>query len=56
LPEWELIATTQIARAVQAVVAHQKTVNEAVADLDRRVNDLLEKRRWMLARHDSRQN
>jgi multiple sugar transport system substrate-binding protein len=56
LPEWELIATTQIARAVQAVVAHQKTVEEAVADLDRRVDDLLEKRRWLLARHDSRRN
>ena len=56
VPEWEMIATTQIARAVQAVVAHEQTVDEAIADLDRRVNDVLEKRRWLLARHDSRQN
>jgi multiple sugar transport system substrate-binding protein len=56
VPEWEMIATTQIARAVQAVVAHEQTVDQAIADLDRRVNDVLEKRRWLLARHDSRQN
>lgn len=56
VPEWELIATTQIARAVQAVIAHQQTVDEAITDLDRRVNEVLEKRRWLLARHDSHQN
>jgi multiple sugar transport system substrate-binding protein len=56
VPEWEQIAQGQIAGAVQAVVGHQKTIEEAVLDLDRRVNDILEKRRWLLARHDSREN
>lgn len=50
VPEWEQI-TTQIIRAGQAVVARQKTTDEAWADLDRQVNELLDKRRWMLARH-----
>ncbi len=50
VPEWEQI-TTQIIRAGQAVVARQKTTDEALADLDRQVNELLDKRRWMLARH-----
>ena len=39
---------TQIIRAGQAVVAQQKTVDEAVSDLDRQVDELLEKRRWMI--------
>lgn len=56
VPEWEQIAQTQIAAAVESVVAHQKTIDEAVADLDRHVDRILEKRRWILSRQDSHQN
>ncbi len=56
VPEWELIATTQIAPAVQAVVAHQKTIDQAIDDLGRKVDEILDKRRWLLARRDARQN
>jgi multiple sugar transport system substrate-binding protein len=55
VPEWEQI-TTHIIRAGQAVIAKQKTVAEAVSDLDRQVNELLDKRRWMVARHEAQQN
>ncbi len=55
VPEWEQI-TTHIIRAGQAVVAHKKTVNETVTDLDQEVNELLEKRRWMLQQRDIKKN
>jgi multiple sugar transport system substrate-binding protein len=55
VPEWEQI-TTQIIRAGQAVVAHQKTIDEALVDLDRQVDEFLEKRRWLLAQHQAPQN
>jgi len=55
VPEWEQI-TTHIIRAGQAVVAKQKTVAKAVSDLDRQVNELLDKRRWIIARHEAQQN
>jgi multiple sugar transport system substrate-binding protein len=55
VPEWEQI-TTQIIRAGQAVVAHQKTVDEALSDLDGQVDELLDKRRWLLARRQAEQN
>jgi multiple sugar transport system substrate-binding protein len=55
VPEWEEI-TKQVIRAGQAVVAHKKTVNDAVMDLDRQVDELLDKRRWLLARNKAKQN
>jgi multiple sugar transport system substrate-binding protein len=55
VPEWEQI-TTRIIRAGQVVVARKKTVDEALAELDRQVDELLNKRRWMLARHQADQN
>jgi multiple sugar transport system substrate-binding protein len=55
VPEWEQI-TTRIIRAGQAVVARKKTVNEALTELDRQVDELLSKRRWLLARHQAEQN
>jgi multiple sugar transport system substrate-binding protein len=48
VPEWEQI-TKQIIHAGQATIAGKKTIDEALADLDRSVNALLEKRRWILA-------
>jgi multiple sugar transport system substrate-binding protein len=55
VPEWEQI-TKQIIQAGQFVIAGEKSVDEALADLDRAVNALLEKRRWMLARRDASQH
>ena len=55
VPEWEQI-TTRIIRAGQAVIARKKTVEEALADLDQQVDELLGKRRWLLARHQAKQN
>ena len=55
VPEWEEI-TKQIIRAGQAVVTHKKTVNDAMADLDRQVDELLDKRRWLMARSKAQQN
>lgn len=49
VPEWEQI-TTKIMQAGQAVIGERKSADEALADLDRDVDNLLDKRRWMLAR------
>jgi multiple sugar transport system substrate-binding protein len=50
VPEWELIAT-RIAAAAEQVARGRATTDVALAALDRDVNQMLEKRRWMLARH-----
>ena len=49
VPEWEEI-TTKIYGAVEVVVRGRSTVDRALAALDRDVDQLLEKRRWLLAR------
>lgn len=49
VPEWEQI-TRQIIHAGELVIAGEKSIDEALADLDRVVDAMLEKRRWMLAR------
>lgn len=55
VPEWEQI-TTHIIRAGQAVIAREKIVDEAVTDLDRQVDELLDKRRWILAQRQAVKN
>jgi multiple sugar transport system substrate-binding protein len=52
VPEWERIATD-----MQLVVEHMVqgsglTIDEAVAEIDRRADRILEKRRWLLARKE----
>lgn len=49
VPEWERIATEMQLTAEQ-VVRGSMDVDEASRELDRRVDTMLEKRRWMLAR------
>jgi len=49
IPEWEQIATEMQLVAEQAVLTGQ-SVDAAVIDIDRRVDAILSKRRWMLAR------
>ena len=49
VPEWERIAT-KMAEYAQQAIAGQQTVEQALAGLDRDVDRMLEKRRWLLAR------
>ena len=49
VPEWERIATDMQAVA-ELAVRGQMTLDEAVTEMDRRADRLLEKRRWMLER------
>ena len=51
VPEWEQI-TTKIMQAGQAVIAGEQSIDAALAELDRQVDELLDKRRWMLARQE----
>ncbi len=50
VPEWERIMQ-EMRYAAERVAHGEQTVDEAVAQLDQRVDALLEKRRWMLARN-----
>ena len=49
VPEWELIAT-DIAAAAEAAARGRASNDAALASLDREINQVLEKRRWMLDR------
>lgn len=49
VPEWERIAT-EMQTVAELFVRGRTTLDDAVADIDRRADRLLEKRRWMLAR------
>ncbi len=55
VPEWEEIMTGELAKTAEAVIAGRATVDEGLAELDKRVNEVLEKRRWMLARASAAQ-
>ena len=52
VPEWERIANEMQLVAAQAI-AGELTVDQACAELDRRVDAILEKRRWVLARRET---
>ena len=47
MPEWERIAT-ELRMAQERVVLGASTVDEVVVQLDRKADEILEKRRWML--------
>ena len=49
VPEWERIAN-RIARHAEAVVRGSESADEALRALDREADQVLEKRRWLLAR------
>jgi len=49
IPEWERIAA-RIGRAAEAAIRGETTPDEAIASLDRDVDRLLEKRRFLLAK------
>jgi multiple sugar transport system substrate-binding protein len=50
VPEWERIAT-EIRLVGEQVANDRLTVDEAAAEMDRRADRILEKRRWMLDHH-----
>lgn len=52
VPEWERIGT-EMRLMGERVVQNQSSIDEAVADLDRKVDAILEKRRWMLDRRSA---
>jgi len=53
VPEWERIAT-EMRLVAEQMVNDRLTVDQAAAELDRRADAILEKRRWMLDREDFR--
>jgi multiple sugar transport system substrate-binding protein len=55
VPEWEQI-NTKIILAGQAVIAGEQSINAALADLDRQVDEILAKRRWILDRQEINRN
>jgi multiple sugar transport system substrate-binding protein len=50
VPEWEEIVTGELVKTAEAVIGGRVELDKALADLDRKVDRILEKRRWMLAR------
>jgi multiple sugar transport system substrate-binding protein len=49
VPEWEQIAQ-RVAQAAEQAARGSRSVEQALAALDRDVDDMLEKRRWLLTR------
>ncbi len=52
VPEWERIATEMQLVAELMVQGGRMSLDEAAAEMDRRTDRILEKRRWMLARQE----
>jgi multiple sugar transport system substrate-binding protein len=52
VPEWERIATEMQTVAEQMVQDKSMTIDAAAAEIDKRADRILEKRRWMLARKE----
>jgi multiple sugar transport system substrate-binding protein len=50
--EWEQIVTGELVKTAEAVINGGAGMADALAELDRRVDAILEKRRWMLAQQD----
>lgn len=52
VPEWERIATDMQLVAEHMIQGHRLTIDQAAAEIDRRADRILEKRRWLLARKE----
>ena len=50
VPEWEQIVNGELAKTAELVITDSVTIDVGLEQLDRRVDEILEKRRWMLAR------
>ena len=55
VPEWEQIAFAKVQQYAEIVVRGAMTVDEALANLDKDVDKILEKRRWLLSRQKGNQ-
>jgi multiple sugar transport system substrate-binding protein len=53
VPEWERIAT-ELTRVAEKAAHGDLTTDQAAAEIDKRADEILAKRRWMLARKASR--
>ena len=51
VPEWEQIAYSRIQHYAEQVVRGVLPVDKALAELDKDVNRILEKRRWILSQN-----
>jgi multiple sugar transport system substrate-binding protein len=51
-PEWEQIVTGELVKTAEAVINGGAEMDAALAELDRNIDVILEKRRWMLAQRD----
>lgn len=52
VPEWERIATDMQLVVEHMIQGRRLTIDEAAAEIDRRADRILEKRRWLLARKE----
>jgi multiple sugar transport system substrate-binding protein len=52
VPEWERVATEMQLVAEQLVQGGRTTIDQAAAEIDRRTDRILEKRRWLQARKE----
>jgi multiple sugar transport system substrate-binding protein len=50
-PEWELIVTGELVKTAEVVINDRVTLAAGLESLDRKVDQILEKRRWMLSQH-----
>lgn len=53
IPEWEQIVFAKIQQYAELVAANRLSVSEALKKLDEDVNQILEKRRWILSRRQN---
>jgi multiple sugar transport system substrate-binding protein len=53
-PEWEQIVTGELVKTAEAVITGGADMDAALKQLDAKVDLILEKRRWMLAREQAR--
>ena len=53
VPEWEQIAFAKVQQYAEIVVRGAMTIDQALANLDKDVDKILEKRRWLLSRTKS---
>jgi len=55
VPEWEQIAFAKVQQYAEIVIRGALTVDQALADLDKDVDKILEKRRWLLSREKEKE-
>jgi len=54
IPEWEQIAFSKLQQYAELAARNSLTVNEALQNMDKDVNVILEKRRWLLEQNNAK--